>query len=245
MEADDMRPARLKSRLRRFAQETEGYVTLEVAIMIPALFVLFAAAWVYFDVIRQQAINQKANYAIGDMISRETDPVNSTYMDNAYRLLGLLTRNVVTPDPATGLHSSDLRVSVAEYNANNQTYKLIWSAARGDYPELTNGDMDDYLSRLPVLMNKAQLVIVETWEDYHPIFRVGLDAFEIRTYSFTHPRYASQVLWEGQNNGWGNGDQDAPGNSLCNNNAENATDCTNEDGTNNVEPNKKNRSHGG
>ncbi|WP_186009190.1 pilus assembly protein TadG-related protein [Tropicibacter naphthalenivorans] len=28
-----------------------------------------------------------------------------------------------------------------------------------------------------------------------------------------------------QNNGFGNGDQDAPGNSLCNNNAENATDC--------------------
>lgn len=96
----------------------------------------------------------------------------------------------------------------------------------------------------------GQVIMVETAEDYNPVFNVGLDALQIKTYSFTSPRYAPQVLFAGvsngnsnsnANNGFGNGDQDAPGGSLCNNNAENATECSNEDGNNNVEPN---RGHG-
>jgi Flp pilus assembly protein TadG len=49
----------IKTRLHRFRTETDGYATIEVAIMIPILFVLFGAAWVYFDVFRQQSINIK------------------------------------------------------------------------------------------------------------------------------------------------------------------------------------------
>ena len=69
---------------------------------------------------------------------------------------------------------------------------------------------------------------------YQPLVHLANDGFDITTYSFTRPRFASQVILEGyndgsgkhwQNNGHGNGDQDAPGGSLCNNEAENATNC--------------------
>ena len=230
-----------KTGLRRFARDTDGYVSVEAMIVLPALFLLFAASWVYFDVFRQQAVNQKANYAIGDMISRETEALDDAYIDNAWRLLGLLTKTEV--DPNVDIHNSDMRITVVKYNANSDSYQVVWSAARGDYSGLNNGDMNDYKDRLPTMANNGQTVIVETWEDYNPAFRVGLDAFEIKSYSFTHPRYAPQVLWndDGENNGWGNGDQSAPGNSECNNNAENATDCSNEDGEQNVEPKKGKR----
>jgi hypothetical protein len=45
------------------------------------------------------------------------------------------------------------------------------------------------------------------------------DGFDIRTFSFTRPRFAPQVIFAGvndgsgrtwQSNGWGNGDVDAP-----------------------------------
>ena len=239
-----MNTTTIKALLRKFRRDNEGYVTIEVMFMLPVLFVLFGAAWVYFDVFRQQSVNQKANYAIGDMLSRETEEIDDTFIDNSFKLFGVLTKNVTEPDELTGRYGADLRISVVEYNANNRRYSVVWSAARGDYEELNRNDAENYANRLPNMANNGQVIMVESREDYYPVFNVGLDPLELKTYSFTHPRYAPQVLFarqQNENNGWGNGDQDAPGGSLCNNNAENATDCSNEDGSNNVEPN---RGHG-
>ena len=218
---------KLKADLRRFGKEQEGYVTLEVAIMLPMLFMLFAASWVYFDVFNQKAINQKANYVIGDMVSRETDPLDSDYLDNAFSMFGLLTLNPVVADESDGTYPANLRISVVEYNDRSERYRILWSVGRGDVEPLSKNDGQDYADELPVMANKEQVIMVETWENYNPIFSVGLDPFVIRTYSFTRPRYAPQVLYklQNENNGWGNGDQDAPGNSQCKNNAENAVDC--------------------
>lgn len=225
----------IKSRLRRFGNDTEGYISLEAMIVLPGLLWLFAASWVYFDVFRQQSVNQKANYVIGDMISRETDPVGDTYIDNARKLLYLV-------DKSAGAQT-DLRVSVVSWDEKQARYEVFWSESRGAYPALNTNDLADYVDRLPIMANNDQVVVVETWDDYNPAFSgVGLSDFRIQTYSFTRPRFAPQVLHADMvngNNGWGNGDQDAPGGSLCTNNAENATECTNEDGTNNVEPKKK------
>ncbi|EPX85568.1 TadE/TadG family type IV pilus assembly protein [Salipiger mucosus] len=190
-----MRPFSLPRRLRRFATETDGYITVEAMIVLPALLMIFAAAWVYFDVFHQQSINQKANYAIGDMVSRETDPIDDTYVDNAFRLLGLLTRTDVNLDEAPEAYPADLRITVVSHDADNDSYEVMWSAARGDFPELTTADLTGYRTRLPEMQDNGQTVLVETSDAYKPLFRVGLDAFEIKTYSFTHPRYAPQVLW--------------------------------------------------
>ncbi|SIT16133.1 Flp pilus assembly protein TadG [Roseivivax lentus] len=209
----------IKRHLSRFRDENTGSISVEAAIVFPALIILFFATWVWFDVSRQQAVNQKANYTIGDAISRETDPLNNAYIDSSYSLLQHLTRS-----NAAG---TDLRISVVEYNsAGAGSYDLLWSEARGVYPPLVNGDLVGMEFRLPIMSNGDQVVLVETWEDYVPAASVGLSAFEIQTYSFTRPRFAPQIHFEGKtfnaNNGWGNGDQDAAGNSLCNNNAENA-----------------------
>ncbi len=233
--------------LSRFARRNDGYVTLEAMIVLPALVLIFTGCWVYFDVFRQQGVNQKANYVIGDMLSRETDEVDATYIDNSYNLLKVLTRTgdgtyseeQVSEISTEDAYPTDLRVTVVSYKSANGKYSVEWSEARGDPEPLTDSDVQNYSDRLPVLADGAQVIIVETWDDYYPLFRVGLDAFTIRAYSFTQPRYAPQLLFAGDengNNGWGNGDQDAPGGSLCNNNAENATDCDNSDGSYNNEP---------
>lgn len=96
--------APLRRGLRRFAGDTEGYTTVEVAIILPTLFTLFAASWIYFDVFRQQAVGQKANFAIGDMLSRETDELNDAYIDNTYKMLALLTRTGTAPGEQNHQH---------------------------------------------------------------------------------------------------------------------------------------------
>ncbi|MHA6324984.1 TadE/TadG family type IV pilus assembly protein [Roseivivax sp. CAU 1753] len=209
----------IKSLLARFRHDTEGTVTVEAVIIFPALVWLFGATWVWFDVSRQQAINQKANYTIGDAISRETDPLTDAYVDAAFELVLGMTRSNAS--------ESDMRITAVEYSSKGEgSYDVLWSEARGNYPAFDNNDMDGMETRLPIMSNGDQVILVETWEDYVPALEAGLDAFEIKTYSFTRPRFAPQMLYEGKsfhaNNGWGNGDQDAPGGSLCNNNAENA-----------------------
>ncbi|WP_226621872.1 TadE/TadG family type IV pilus assembly protein [Alloyangia pacifica] len=236
----------LTKRLSRFARDTRGNVTMEVMITMPALLLIFAGCWVYFDVFRESVVNQKANYVIGDALSRETDEIDDTYIDNAYKLLKLFTRTgeeVYDEETSPGfsdgdLYRTDLRITVVSYKEKQDKYQVEWSVVRGDPDELADNDLTDMRDRLPIMADGTQVILVETWDDYYPLFRVGLDAFPIKAYSFTQPRYAPQLLYDDKNgnNGWGNGDQDAAGNSLCNNNAENATDCDNSDGSYNNEP---------
>ncbi|MDU8911228.1 hypothetical protein [Aestuariicoccus sp. MJ-SS9] len=126
---------------------------------------------------------------------------------------------------------TDLRITVVRYNENNAKYQVVWSESRGDYPPLADNMMKDYQDRLPMMAHNDS--VVETWDDYDPVFKVALDPFEIVTYSFTRPRHAPQLLYAGENNGWINDDQSAPDGSECTNNAENWDACTN-----NVEPGK-------
>lgn len=212
--------ARIKTLVSRFTRDEKGDISLEAVIVFPALLVIFAASWVYFDVMRQQTINQKANYTIGDIISRETEVLDDAYIDNARNLLFHLAQ-------AEG-DDVDLRVSVVQYvvgaTSGSGSYQMVWSTAVGDWGPLTQGDMSRYTPRLPIMSGGDQTIVVETRDWYEPTLHLaGLDAFDISTYSFTRPRFAPQVIFEGvndgsgrtwQSNGWGNGDNDAPSGAI-------------------------------
>lgn len=180
----------IKSRLARFTHNESGYISTEAIIVLPVMLWLFGAGWVYFDAFRQQSVNWKANYVIGDMISRETDGVTGEYISSAYKLLTTLTKS--------NENLTDMRLAVIQYDADKDDWSVVWSRQRGSTMSgaknrLTNADLEGYRDRLPPAMDNEQLVIVETWEDWEPAFDVGIGAFEIRTYSFTSPRYAPQI----------------------------------------------------
>lgn len=184
----------VKTLLRRFGRDTKGSVSVEAVILFPALAVIFAASWVYFDVMRQQSISIKANYTIGDIISRETEVLDDTYITNVQRMMYYLTKG-------SG-EEVDLRVTVVQYNADSLNHDVIWSEARGDWSALTDSDLSDYTESLPLMADADQLILVETRDAYTPSFNVsGIGPFDIETYSFTRPRFASQVIFEGVNDG--------------------------------------------
>ncbi|MFW2543309.1 TadE/TadG family type IV pilus assembly protein [Primorskyibacter sp. 2E107] len=179
-------PARL---LKRFRRDEEGYVTLEALIVMPVLLWLFAACWVYFDAFRQQSVNQKANFVISDMLSRETDEIDGSYVDNTYALL-----NVLTQANGTG---TALRLTLVTYNGDTDHWDFVWSDSRGDIGALGSGDMQNYQDRLPSGIAGDQLILVENWDDHNPVFKIGLDAFTITAYSFTRPRYSPKMVIAG------------------------------------------------
>ena len=95
------------------------------------------------------------------------------------------------------MEETDLRVSVVEYSADTAGWSVSWSESRGAEAPLTDAALTDYQNRLPIVTDATQLILVETWDDYDPAFDVGLGPFQIRTYSFTRPRFTPQIVWAG------------------------------------------------
>ncbi|KIC47975.1 TadE/TadG family type IV pilus assembly protein [Tateyamaria sp. ANG-S1] len=178
---------RLINTLRAFRDDDQGSIAVETAIIVPVLFWAYLSMFAIFDSYRQHSINQKAAYTIGDIISRETTPLDSSYLNGTREILAYLTNNAKS-DVA-------VRVTSVKYDANNDVYKRDWSRARGWQPALSNNQVADLRQVLPVMPHNERVMVVETFSRYEPPFDTGLQDREITNFVFTRPRYAPRVLW--------------------------------------------------
>ncbi|MDF1856867.1 hypothetical protein [Pseudooceanicola sp.] len=176
--------ARLKASLTRFRHANDGTVALEAVMLLPLLFWAYLATFSYFDMLRQQSLNQKATYTIADMLSRETDAVNDTYISNAYSLY----KGMVRSDETTAM-----RVSVLKWNQSSQKFTVDWSEARGPTTAVTDGKVADWDKKLPLMPSGERIILVESWTNYEIPFEIGMDDFEINTFTFIRPRFAPQL----------------------------------------------------
>ncbi len=176
----------MRARLKAFAADTRGTVTIEAVIMLPLLIWAYCALFVFFDAYRQSSINTKAAYTIGDMISRETLPINDDFLDGTYQMLNFLTRSS---------SARRMRVTVIRYDDDTKTYDVQWSHTRGSVSPLDTDSMD-WAEVLPGMTDEERLIFVETWTDYSAPFRVGLDNKTIGADVFVRPRFTPQVLFD-------------------------------------------------
>lgn len=171
----------------RFVKEEEGGVAaLEAIIMIPLMFFVVISMFTIFDAFRQYSMHQKAAYTLGDMVSRETLPLDRDYLTGAHALFDELTR-----DP----QESTIRVSVVRYDERNDIFKLDWSQTEGYAIPLENQTVRDWTEKLPIMVHNERMIVVETFAHYASPFNTGLGQREIQNFIFTRPRYAPQVLW--------------------------------------------------
>ena len=178
--------ARLKTALAGFGRKEDGTIALEAMIVIPVIFWSFLATFSVFHSFRTYSINQKAAFTIGDAISRETAPLDDEYLTGAYSLFNYLAG--ATGDPA-------IRVTSLRWDGNNERFYRDWSKTRGPRPELSNDDVREWATRLPVMPHNERVMLVETWADYEPPFKTGIEQREIRNFIFTRPRFAPRVCW--------------------------------------------------
>lgn len=182
-----MHVARLKQFLKGFARRDDGTIALEAMIILPMMFWAFLSVFSIFDTYRTYSINQKAAFTIGDAISRETAPLDNDYLTGAHGLFEYLAK-------ATG--DTALRVTSLRWDAGNNRFTADWSRVRGPRPELTNSDVQDWDTKLPVMPDGERVMLVETWSEYDPPFATGLEQREIRNFVFTRPRFAPRVCWD-------------------------------------------------
>ncbi len=174
-------------RLRDFGRKEDGSVSLEALIMMPLLFWVYMAMFSFFQTYQEYNANQKAAYTIGDMISRETLPLDNKYLDGVQSLLGYMT------------HSSNppmVRISSLKYSKKNKRFYVQWSHTRGGARSVKNPDVRSWKWRIPKLADGEYIVITETWTEFDPPFDVGLGRQTISNFVFTRPRYAPRVLFD-------------------------------------------------
>jgi Flp pilus assembly protein TadG len=174
---------RIKSIARRFRREEDGTVVVEAIIMLPTLFATVLATFVFFDAFRNQSINLKAAYTISEALSRETDPITNDFMINSWRMHRFLTN-------AEAL--TQLRVSLIQYDADNDTHLVVWSKNKGGAGNLNASGLNAMVANdeVPVMPDGETLILVQTWVNYEPNFSIGLEGFSFENTVFTRPRSA-------------------------------------------------------
>lgn len=177
----------LLKRLRRFRADETGSIAVETILIIPMVFWVYLTMFSIFDAYRNHSINQKAAYTIGDIISRETTPLDNSYMNGLREFLAYLTANETT-DVA-------IRVTSVRYDAVNDVYKRDWSRRRGWVSALDNTAVAALKDDLPIMPHNERVMVVETFARYEAPFNTGLSDHEIHNFVFTRPRYAPRVLW--------------------------------------------------
>ena len=153
----------------RFGRDEKGSASIEAMIMIPMVFWVYLAMFAFFQTYQEYNANQKAAYTIGDMISRETLPLDANYLNGVQQLLDYMTRSSET---------ASVRVTSLQYNLAEDRFYVHWS-------------------RIPIMPDGEFIVITETWTKYDPPFNVGLGAQDIENFVYTRPRYAPRVLYSG------------------------------------------------
>lgn len=189
------RPRLLRSlarRLRAFVRGDGGTVTVEFVLVIPLLAWCFLGTYTFFAAYRTQSINVKAAYTIGDQLSRETDFITPVYIAS----LGELHDFLVQSDTATRM-----RVTVFEYEADDDSYRVIWSQGVGQTARTTNAAITDVRARLPEMPDEEIAILTETWIDFAPASFSGLDNMTFSEAIVTRPRFANQLCWNPIENG--------------------------------------------
>lgn len=174
-------------KLHQFRTDERGSVSMETAIIFPAIFMVILALYTSFDAYQKYSVNQKAAYTIADMVSRETNPLDADYLQGARELLRYITN--------ANIDDVSVRVTLVYYDAETDAYTYDWSAKQGDVLAVTPEQVAGWNTILPTLPDQERLIVVETFHDYDPPFDTGLLARTVTNFVFSKPRYAPQVLW--------------------------------------------------
>ncbi len=176
-----------------FARDEDASVSVEAVLILPLLLWAFVASYTFFDVYRDKNLSLKANYAVSDLLSRETTPIDMNYLNGAAKLYKYLTRS-----PGSGWMRVTSVYCDQDCDLNSRRLKTHWSKATGSLPTYTDQSLRDILGpTIPWLAAGDQLIVVETGIEYKtPFSRTfsGIGDQTLVDVVMTRPRF-SQLCW--------------------------------------------------
>jgi len=196
-----MSPRRaVSARLAAFRRDEDASLSVEAVLVLPLLLWAFLATYTFFDVYRAKNLALKANYAISDLLSRETNPIDMSYLLGSEKVFKYLTQ---------ATDESWLRVTVVYCNddcdQSNRELRQDWSRATDGLPTYEDEDVMSALEPIiPWIASGERVIIVETGVEYEPPFSQNLTGIGARDFVdivMTRPRFAFQLCWDGVNCG--------------------------------------------
>jgi hypothetical protein len=176
----------LRGRLAAYRRTVDGSIAAEAVVIFPILLWALLAAYVYFDAVRMKSLNIKAGYTVADALSRMAS-VDNTEMKRLSDLAWLMTG---------GRTETDLRITVVNYDSDDDVYSVSWSKELGDhYPEMDDEELEAMRDRLPLANSFDSLILVENVMSYEPIFEVGMSTMELENFAVTRPRFTTGLCW--------------------------------------------------
>ncbi len=177
--------ARLGCSRRRFVKEERAAVSIEAAIMLPALIFLFVAGYQYFESYRKETLITKASYAIADVLSRQLSAFGPGYVEGLEQVFETMTltegRSWIR---VTEIVRTDDGLEIADEGNGNQTW------ATDNQPVMTPARLQAIEAKIPRMQLNERVTLVETFTLDIPAFRVGISPRIISTFSPTRQRYA-------------------------------------------------------
>lgn len=212
--------------LSRFQNQTRGSLAIEALIILLPLTLWYAASYAFFDIYRIRIATERSAYTIADMISRQTDPLTTGYIDglnNVYDYLVSNGRFGLAPLP------TQIRVTSVQYLAATDEYVAVWSYGTRGLNALTSADVDSIRNMIPVMPDQDTTIILEARMLYTPVvLGTGLTQRTMASLIPTPPRFVPEILYD---NGSGSG---PIGISNCGCNNTNTGSGTGNDQTTNV-----------
>lgn len=182
----------LRKGLGRFRRgEDGGTIAIEFLLMAPLLIWAVAATVVFFDGFRSRFLIQKSTSTIADAISRETNTLDPDYIGGMSDLLEIMTPTIT---------DHGLRVSLVEFNDEDDTYSVVWSAHKGSFSDaLKSPDLTDDTDRLPLMADEERYVLVETSGNYdnpiHSLFGPILSDLSFYDAITISPRFNDTICY--------------------------------------------------
>lgn len=183
----------------RFRRDETASLSVEAALITPLLLWAFLAVYTYFDVYREKNLALKANYAVSDLLSRETNPIDMGYINGAAHLYRYLTR---TPDAESWMRVTVVHCSndCADQNGN-RTLEIDWSRGTDGVDRYTDANVNAKLGNaVPLIASGERVIVVETSKQYDVPITPDLTGVGNRTFFdlvVTRPRFAEQLCFEG------------------------------------------------
>ncbi len=202
-----------KNPFRKFFRDQKGSLAVEAVFAVPMLFWAATATFTFYDAYKAQNASYRANYTISDMLSRETLPINQSYLDGIHRVFRYMTH--------AGSETSWIRLSVVTCtdfcaSEQNRVLNFDWSKGAAGARSLTAADLLAYRSVIPLMATGNRLILVETSRQYVPPFANALVSFAERdlvSHVVTRPRFAPQLCWITCVSGGGSDGDDGDGSS--------------------------------
>lgn len=186
--------------LRGLVKEERGSLSVEAALIFPLLVWGIVAMFTFFQAYKAQNAAYRANYTISDILSRETGIVDAAYLRGLHNVYQYMT--------FAKTQGTWIRVSVIQCKVRcdkpTRDLDLVWSFGTNGARSLDDADFAHWEPLVPWLPKGDGLILVETSSKYTPMFQRFLTSFlerDLVSHSVTRPRFVSQLVWEGSNDG--------------------------------------------